>query len=110
MIGGNVVAQVVRTTKTKNKEGMAVPSEPETLMELKGFLDYQSGQSSHLTYQAKIQDTSHLFISDYDETYAGLSENGLSLVIGGDIYEVLLIDDPMGLHQHIETYLKYVGG
>jgi hypothetical protein len=26
------------------------------------------------------------------------------------VYDVLLIDDPMNLHQHIEVYLQFVGG
>lgn len=110
MVGGNVAAAVMRTLKTKNQDGVSVLGEPEQVMELHGWLDYQSGQSSHMTYQAKLQDTTHVFVSDYDEEYASLSENGLSLVVGGKRYEVLLIDDPMGLHRHIETYLKYLGG
>ena len=31
-------------------------------------------------------------------------------VIDGNIYDILLIDDPMRMHKHLEIYLKYVGG
>lgn len=109
MVGGNVVAEVMRSAKTKNAKGVAVEGELEKVMSLQGWLDYQAGQSSHLAYQAKIEDTTHLFISDYDGLYAGLPENGLSLVVDGRKYEVLLIDDPMGMHDHLETYLRHVG-
>ena len=26
------------------------------------------------------------------------------------VYEILLIDDPMHMHEHLEIYLKYIGG
>ena len=32
------------------------------------------------------------------------------MVIGGKVYEVMLIDDPMELHEQLEIYLKYTGG
>ena len=51
-----------------------------------------------------------MFLCDYREDYAALSEKGLSLEIGGKSYEVRLIDDPMGMHAHLETHLRYVGG
>ena len=109
MVGGNAVAAVMRERKTKNAKGVYVAGDPEHVMDLRGWLDYQAGQASHLTYQAKTEDTTHVFVSDYDEGYAGLSVNGLYLKIGDRRYEVLLIDDPMGLHAHIETYLRHVG-
>lgn len=107
--GGNVAATALRAVKTKNAKGVAVAGEPERLVEIRGWLDYQSGQSSHLAYQAKIRDATHLFISDYNAAFAALAEAGLSLAIDGKQYEVLLIDDPLGLHEHLETYLRYVG-
>lgn len=109
MVGGSVTAEVVRAQKTKNAQGVFVLGDPEHLMDMLGWLDYQAGQASHLAYQAKVEDTTHVFISDYDAAYAALSEAGLSLVVEGKSYEVLLIDDPMGLHAHVETYLRHVG-
>ena len=32
------------------------------------------------------------------------------LSVDGVVYELTMIDDPMELHEHIEIYLKYVGG
>ena len=81
---------------------------------LKGYLDYSAGQNDVNQYNAKIQDTTHIFLADYDplETVdedLATSEN-CRFVVDGNIYNVLQIDDPMGLHQHLEIYLKYIGG
>lgn len=108
-VGGNVTASVMRTKKGKNAKGSAVPSAPEEIMKIDGWLDYQAGQPSHLAYQAKLQDTTHLWICDFDVGFADLKVQGLSLVVAGEPYEVLLIDDPMGIHDHLEAYLRYVG-
>lgn len=109
MIGGNATAEVLRTAKTKDASGLAVPGESERLMEIRGWLDYQSGQPSRQAYQAKVQEATHLWICDYLEDFASLPVGGLSLSIGGLAYEVLLIDDPMGMHEHLEAYLRRVG-
>lgn len=110
MIGGNVTAKVVRATKATDGRGIASESGLETLLSAKGWLDYQSGQDSHLTYSAELADTTHLFLCDYGEAYAALiGQKGLSLEIDGGRYEVLHIDDPMGLHSHLETFLRRVG-
>lgn len=109
-IGGNVTARVVRSKMVKSARGAALESGTETIMDVRGWLDYQSGQDSHQAYGAELADTTHLFLCDYDEEYAKLrKQKGLSLEIDGDRYEVLLIDDPMSLHRHIETFLRRVG-
>lgn len=107
-VGGNIVAKVLRTTGDKNDKGVYTTGEPQQIMELCGWLDYQSGEVGHLAYQAAVQDSTHVFVSDYRADYADLSEVGLSLEIGGKSYEVKLIDDPMGMHEHMETYLRLV--
>lgn len=108
-IGGNVTASVVRSKMAVNTQGAALEGIAEPLMEIVGWLDYQGGQKGHTAYQAPLEDTTHLFLSDYDAAFASQKEDGLSLVVNGRRYEVLLIDDPMGLHEHLETFLRYVG-
>lgn len=109
MVGGNVSAAVMRERRERNEKGVYRTVEAEHVMDVTGWLDYQSGQASHQAYQAKTEDTTHVLVSDYDEAYAALSTSGLWLEVGGRRYEVLLIDDPMGLHAHIEAYLRCVG-
>lgn len=108
MIGGNVIAHVTRVTSSKNKLGVSEKGAPSFVMELPGFIDYVNGQQNN-GYKSMVEESTHIFVSDYDESYAALSEKGLSLIVGDREYDVLLIDDPMGLHYHIETYLQYVG-
>lgn len=108
-IGGNVTAQVVRSKKEKNAQGVPIEKDTAPIMELAGWLDYQEGKAAHQAYSAKLQDTTHVFLSDYDPDLAKLSTASLFLLSGGRRYEVLLVDDPMGMHEHLETFLKHVG-
>lgn len=108
-IGGGSRAQFVRSSRSKNARGVSVESGAEPVAESIGWLDYQSGQASHQEGGAKLEETTHVFLCDYSDDIASLDEEGLSLLCGGRRYEVLLIDDPMGMHDHIEVMLKYLG-
>ena len=110
MIGGNISAELqIRTGALKNEIGEHVPTW-ETVNTLWGFLDFSSGEARYSAYNAKIQESTHIFICDY----APLDERAFSensrMVIGGRRYDVTLIDDPMELHEHFEIYLKFTGG
>lgn len=135
MIGGNVAGLIqVKDEGQKNLIGERI-HEWIDVTSLKGFLDYQGGQNAYQTWDAKIQESTHIFICDFtslknlsedwvwnpfnltngvikvgtQDNVDLTSENG-RMVVNGDIYDILLIDDPMGLHKHLEIYLKYVGG
>ena len=86
MIGGNTTAALQISTTTKNEIGEGVKSW-KTVNEIKGFLDLSSGDSKYTTYNAKLQESTHVFVSDWKQ-----------------------IDDPMGLHMQLEIYLQYRGG
>ena len=107
MIGGNCSADLQTRTVTRNAIGEQVESWT-TVHTLTGFLDYQSGDSKYTTYAAKIQESTHMFICDYVELDIK-AENSRMLVNGGR-YDIVLIDDPMGLHRHLEIFLKFTGG
>ena len=112
MIGGNITATVQKKTTAKNAIGEAVPSWADEIT-LTGWLDLASGDTRHTNYDAKLQESSHYFLCDYREfePAAGeLNEENARMVIGGKVYEILMVDDPMGMHRHWEFYLKYVGG
>lgn len=106
-VGGNTTAVLQERKTQKNAIGETVPIW-QTVQTLTGFLDLSSGSSSYSTFNAKLQESSHVFLCDY----AALSvrPEDCRAVIGGEVYDVLLIDDPMGLHAHLEIYLNYVGG
>ena len=107
MIGGNCSADVQIRTVTKNAIGEHVEAWT-TVQTLTGFLDYQGGDSRYTTYNAKIQESTHVFICDYVELDAK-AENS-RMVVNGGRYDIMLIDNPMGLNRHLEIFLKFTGG
>lgn len=109
MIGGNIMAELQISTTAKNEIGEAV-KEWKTVGKIKGFLDLSSGNSQYTTYNAKIQESTHVLISDWQQLDASVKAENSRLVVNGEIYDVMLIDDPMGLHKQLEIYLQYRGG
>ena len=135
MIGGNITAKLqVKDAGTKNSIGERVHTWTDVTA-IKGWLDYMTGGSNTDQYNAKVQETSHIFMCDFSsfqglsqewlwdpfrfpidritsdtgETVDATSENA-RMVINGNVYQIQLMDDPMGMHKHLEIYLKYVGG
>lgn len=119
MIGGNTTVTLqVKAGTTKNEIGSRVSTWADVI-ELTGWLDYQAGDAKHATYNAKIQESTHLFICDYSPIPAILEIEGkivkvnaesARMVANSQEYDVILIDNPMGLNHHLEIYLKYTGG
>lgn len=110
-IGGNITAVIQTATTTKNAIGERVKSWTDSLA-LKGWLDLSDGDSKHLTYNAKIQESTHVFIADYVALKAGITAEKSRMVINGKVYDILLIDNPMEMRRgsQLEIYLKYTGG
>lgn len=106
MIGGNVTAEFQTKTVTVNAIGEQEESW-STVKTIRGFLDLISGDSKYETYNAKIQESTHVFICDY--TPLGVSVNA-RLIVDGKNYDVMLIDNPMNINRQLEIYLKMVGG
>lgn len=109
MIGGNITATIQTYTASKNAIGEAVPvwTDAQTLT---GWLDLSGGNSGYTAYSAKVQDSTHVFLADYVPLAEGIQAENSRMTIGGKAYDVMLIDDPMGLHRQLEIYLKYTGG
>ena len=106
MIGGNIEAWLYETLgSTSNAIGERVHNWTKT-KRLWGWLDLSTGDSKY-TYDAKLQESTHIFITDY--TPLDRNTETKRLVVNGGVYDVLLIDDPMELHQQLEIHLKYVG-
>ena len=109
MIGGNTTAEIQTSTTEKNEIGESARAW-QTVDTIKGFLDLSSGDSKYTTYDAKIRESTHVFLADWKALPASVGAENSRLVINGAAYDVMLIDDPMGLHKHLEIYLKYTGG
>lgn len=76
---------------------------------LSGVLGLQSGDSKR-TYSTKLEESTHVFICDYNEAVYGLADQDVRCIIKGKMYDVLLIDNPDEMDYHLEIYLKLVGG
>ncbi len=108
MIGGNTTVSIQAKTVTKDRIGAGVKTWT-TVTTLTGFLDLMGESTRYTTYNAKVQESTNIFICDYEPV--GVTAEECRLVDeDGLIYEVLLIDDPMKLHEHLEIYLKFTGG
>lgn len=106
MIGGNTEALLQKLSgSATNSIGEKVPSWTDSHT-LTGWLDLSNGDSKY-THNAKLQESTHIFITDYAPI--DRKPNDKRLVVNGAVYDVLLIDDPMELHQQLEIYLKFVG-
>ncbi|NBJ93207.1 head-tail adaptor protein [Parablautia muri] len=119
-IGGNCSAIIqVQDTIQQNSIGEDVP-EWKNVQSFKGWLDLSAGDSNSANFNAKVQESTHIFLCDYfplqyseeekpDKVNKITPENS-RMIVEGSIYEVTIYDDPMNRHEHLEIYLKYVGG
>lgn len=108
-IGGNLTALIQTCTTEDNKLGENVQVW-NTVQQIKGFLDLSADNSKYTSYNAKLQESTHIFIADFVPLASGVTNENARLMIGGKVYDLLHIDDPMELHQQLEFYLKYTGG
>ena len=109
-IGGNIRASVQVYTSKTNDIGEHVQTWAD-VQTIKGWLDLSSGES-RVTYNAKIQESTHIFIADYVALDHRITAESARMVINGKRYDILLIDNPMemGSGSQLEFYLKFTGG
>lgn len=108
-IGGNKTMQLQVRSTTKNNIGEQVQSW-KTVQQITGWLDLAGGDSKYQTYSTKIQESTHIFISDYVQLTEGITAEASRAVIDGKQYDIMLIDNPMEMNLQLEFYLKYTGG
>lgn len=110
-IGGNTTAQIQIATARKNEIGETVNSW-EDAQSLRGWLDLSSGDSRYSSFNAKIQESTHIFVCDYVPLKSGIEAENSRMIINGKRYDILLIDNPMemGSGSQLEIYLRYTGG
>ena len=105
MIGGNTQAIIQIKQSSKNAFGEKV-TEWVDVATINGFLDFTGGDGSYKNnFKGEIEETSHIFICDYTEL--DVKPTQCRLLCDNKVYDVLMIDDPMGLHEHIEFMLKF---
>ena len=117
-IGGNTDLILKRKDVfIKNEIGEQIPNYVE-YKTFHGFLDMANADASHSTYNAKIEESTHYFICDYEELPDFIDNEGntrkatineLKAYCNNKEYDVLWIDNPMELNYHYEIYLSYKG-
>lgn len=107
-IGGNLTGELQVKTTIKNDIGESV-STWATIHNLFGFLDLSNGDSKYTSYNAKIQESTHIFICDYISIDSRINAENSRFVVNNKVFDVMLIDDPMELHEQLEIYLKFTG-
>ena len=110
-IGGNLAATIQVPIITKNAIGEQIETW-EDAQTIKGWLDLSSGNSGYTNYNAKIQESTHLFIADFVQLDSRIHAEHSRAIINGKRYDVMLIDNPMemGSGSQLEIYLKFTGG
>ena len=110
-IGGNTTGIIQIGTVARNPIGEQVTTW-EDAATLTGWLDLNSGDSRRTTFNAKIQESTHLFICDYVPLDSRITAENARMVIDGKRYDVTVMDNPMGLKSgsQWEIFLKYTGG
>jgi len=108
MIKGNTTASIEVMTTIKNTIGEKVRSWTH-VQNLTGYLDLMSSDSRYTDYNAKIQESSHVFICDYVALDLAVKSMTCRMLIEGQVYDINFIDNPMHLNRQLEFYLKVTG-
>lgn len=100
-----------KDSSTANAIGEKVSTWVEAVS-FNGVLGLQSGDSKYSTFNAKIEESSHVMVCDFNEDIYKLrtDENDTRLVAKGKVFDVLLIDNPDELDIQLEIYLRFIGG
>ena len=107
MIGGNVDAIIQVETSSKNAFGEKEKTYKD-LTTVKGFLDYVGGDGSYKNnFKGELEETTHIFICDYENVASKATPTQSRMIIDDKIYDILYIDNPMNLNEHLEIMLKY---
>ena len=109
-IGGNITGVIqTKTSNGKNAIGEAVIVWADKVT-IKGWLGLQSGDSKYTYFNAKIEESTHVFLCDYDTDIYTLADKDTRMIIKGNMYDVLLIDNPDEMDEQLEIYLRKIGG
>ena len=108
-IGGNIIGEI-QTKKSVGANEMGAAQHVWSLAyAVRDWLGMQSGGAQRNTYNAKIEETTHVFLCDYHAGVYALAAQDTRMVIKGFVYDVLLIDNPDEMDEQLEIYLKRVG-
>jgi head-tail adaptor len=107
-ICGNITGAVQTKKTARNEVGEAVKTWTNAYSQ-RGWLGLQSGDSKYSSFNAKLEESTHVFLCDYHAGIYALADQDTRMVIKGKVYDVLLIDNPDEMDEQLEIYLRKVG-
>lgn len=108
-IGGNLTGILqTKSVSGRNEIGEAVKTWADAVT-LTGWLGMKSGDSKYNVYNAKTEESSHVFLCDFSAQAYALAEQDLRMKLRGAVYDVMYIDNPDEMDEQLEIYLKKVG-
>lgn len=109
-IGGNITGIIqTKNSMMKNEIGEVINEWTDAVSQV-GWLGLQSGDSQRSVYNAKIEESTHVFLCDYNTEIDALADEDTRMIIKGKMYDVTYIDNPDELNEQLEIFLKKVGG
>jgi hypothetical protein len=107
-IGGNIKGIIQTKTTAKNAIGESIPTWADSFSPV-GWLGMQSGSKNYNNFNAKIEESTHVFLCDFHSGIYALADKDTRMIIKGFVYDILLIDNPDEMDEQLEIYLKRVG-
>ena len=107
-IGGNIKGKIQTKTTVKGADG-EVEKVWSDAFELAGWLGLQSGDSKYNSFNAKLEESTHVFLCDYHAGAYALASQDTRMILKGFVYDVILIDNPDEMDAQLEIYLRKVG-
>ena len=107
-IGGNITGSIQTKTTVKNAIGESEATWADAFRQV-GWLGLQSGDSKRTNFNAKLEESTHVFLCDYHSGIYALEDQDTRMIIKGFVYDVLLIDNPDEMDEQLEIYLRKVG-
>lgn len=115
-IGGNIDGIIQTDTTEMNEIGEAVKTWTDAFT-LHGWLGLQSGDSKYINFNAKLEESTHVFLCDYNADVYALTIPDeetktipdCRMIIKRMVYDILLIDNPDEMNEQLEIYLRKVG-
>lgn len=106
---GNIYAVLQISATSTNDIGETVLSWVDAIS-FEGYLSLQNGDSLYQNFNAKIEESTHVFLCEYNPEIYALADRNTRLICKGRFYDVLLIDNPDEKDKQLEIYLRFVGG
>ena len=108
-IGGNIIGII----QTKTSSGTNAIGEAEVTWSYAfrqvGWLGLQTGGSNRQNFNAKIEESTHVFLCDFNANIYALADQDTRMIFKGIVYDTLLIDNPDEMDEQLEIYLRRVG-